>query len=198
MRNFHYLTGVPCTMQSRRGGGAGGGRRLRSGPRPALYDRNKFLAANFSFVVSDAADLAAASADPDLPLDWDDILQVRSGNGQVVQGYANEEQAFSGRFGSESVAKLSRSCHPSACLLRKRGLESQGAGHSLEQPSCLRMLDGFRPSCHRNLRHVPQVDMQTGGEPLTCPIALGPPVAPQITPCGHVFSFPAIVQHLVR
>lgn len=70
------LTGVPCTMQSSGGGGAGGGRRLRGGPRPALYDRNKFLAANFSFVVSDAADLAAASADPDLPLDWDDILQV--------------------------------------------------------------------------------------------------------------------------
>lgn len=46
--------------------------------------------------------------------------------------------------------------------------------------------------CHSVL----QVDMQTTGE-VTCPIALGPPVAPQITPCGHVFSFPAIVQHLV-
>lgn len=46
-------------------------------------------------------------------------------------------------------------------------------------------------------RKMAQVDMQTSGQALTCPIALGPPVAPQITPCGHVFSFPAIVQHLV-
>jgi hypothetical protein len=33
---------------------------------------------------------------------------------------------------------------------------------------------------------------------VVCPISLGPPVAPQITPCGHIFSFPAIIQHLVR
>ena len=34
--------------------------------------------------------------------------------------------------------------------------------------------------------------------PLRCPISLDcPPVCPQITPCGHVFSFHAILQHLV-
>ncbi len=34
--------------------------------------------------------------------------------------------------------------------------------------------------------------------PLRCPISLDcPPICPQITPCGHVFSFHAILQHLV-
>jgi hypothetical protein len=57
-------------------GGRAGGQRSRSALRREPYDRNKFLAANFSFVVSDTADMTAASADADLPLDWDDILQV--------------------------------------------------------------------------------------------------------------------------
>ena len=35
-------------------------------------------------------------------------------------------------------------------------------------------------------------------EEVACPISLRPPVAPHITPCGHVFSFPAIIQYLVR
>ena len=34
--------------------------------------------------------------------------------------------------------------------------------------------------------------------PLRCPISLeSPPLCPQITPCGHVFSFPAIMAHLM-
>jgi hypothetical protein len=34
--------------------------------------------------------------------------------------------------------------------------------------------------------------------PVRCPITLDErPLSPQITPCGHVFSFPAIVGHLV-
>lgn len=34
--------------------------------------------------------------------------------------------------------------------------------------------------------------------PLRCPISLeSPPLCPQITPCGHVFSFPAIMGHLL-
>ena len=33
--------------------------------------------------------------------------------------------------------------------------------------------------------------------PLRCPISLdAPPLCPQITPCGHVFAFPAIMAHL--
>lgn len=42
------------------------------------------------------------------------------------------------------------------------------------------------------------MDVQSFEEEVVCPISLGPPVAPQITPCGHVFSFPAIIQHLVQ
>ena len=35
--------------------------------------------------------------------------------------------------------------------------------------------------------------------PLRCPISLdSPPLCPQITPCGHVFSFPAIMAHLLN
>lgn len=59
-----------------RGGGSSGGRRQRHGPRAPPYDRNKFLAANFSFLVSDGARLDAATADADVPLDWEDVLQV--------------------------------------------------------------------------------------------------------------------------
>jgi len=32
--------------------------------------------------------------------------------------------------------------------------------------------------------------------PIRCPITLDVPLSPQITPCGHVFSFPGIMQHL--
>jgi hypothetical protein len=32
-------------------------------------------------------------------------------------------------------------------------------------------------------------------QPLQCPISLdSPPICPQITPCGHVFAFPSIMQ----
>ncbi|KAF8062682.1 rnf10 [Scenedesmus sp. PABB004] len=41
------------------------------------------------------------------------------------------------------------------------------------------------------------VDMMTPA-PLACPISLdAPPACPQITPCGHVFAFGAIMQHLL-
>lgn len=36
-------------------------------------------------------------------------------------------------------------------------------------------------------------------QPLQCPISLEtPPLCPQITPCGHVFSFPSIMAHLMH
>jgi hypothetical protein len=65
----------------RGGGGAGRGRGRngrRSGPRPEPYDRNKFLQANFRFLVSDAADLRAHHSDADLMLDWGDVLEASS------------------------------------------------------------------------------------------------------------------------
>ncbi|KAK9835882.1 hypothetical protein WJX74_010176 [Apatococcus lobatus] len=102
----------------RGGGGAGRGRSgsRRLPPKPQPYNRNKFLQANFRFLVSDAADLRRHAADADLMLDWDDVVEV------------------------EMLAPA----------------------------------------------------------PLRCPISLDcPPVCPQITPCGHVFSFHAILQHLV-
>lgn len=48
----------------------------KGGPRPQPYNRNKFLQANFRFLVSDAANLKRHEADADLMLDWDDIVQV--------------------------------------------------------------------------------------------------------------------------
>ena len=68
-----------CLMQnpSRGGGYSGRSRGGRKGaPRPQPYNRNKFLQANFRFLVSDAADLRRHEADADLMLDWDDIVQV--------------------------------------------------------------------------------------------------------------------------
>ena len=42
-----------------------------------------------------------------------------------------------------------------------------------------------------------QVIMMTGGE-VQCPISLETdPLCPQITPCGHVFAFHSIMQHLM-
>lgn len=42
-----------------------------------------------------------------------------------------------------------------------------------------------------------QVVMMTGGE-VQCPISLDTnPLCPQITPCGHVFAFHSIMQHLM-
>ena len=35
-------------------------------------------------------------------------------------------------------------------------------------------------------------------EKVMCPISLdSPPICPHITPCGHIFSFPSIMRHLV-
>lgn len=41
------------------------------------YNRNKFLQANFRFLVSDAGNLKKHEADADLMLDWDDVVQAR-------------------------------------------------------------------------------------------------------------------------
>ncbi len=44
---------------------------------------------------------------------------------------------------------------------------------------------------------VLQVQMFTS-ENTMCPISLdSPPICPHITPCGHIFSFPSIMRHLV-
>ena len=40
------------------------------------YDRNKFLQANFRFLVSDAVDTRKFESDADLMLDWEDVVQV--------------------------------------------------------------------------------------------------------------------------
>lgn len=41
------------------------------------------------------------------------------------------------------------------------------------------------------------VDMMSA-TPIQCPISLeSPPLCPQITPCGHVYSFGSIMQHLM-
>ena len=70
-------------MQGGRRGGGGGGRgrtgNRRPPPKPQPYDRNKFLQANFRFLVSDAADLRRHAADADLMLDWDDVVEVGVG-----------------------------------------------------------------------------------------------------------------------
>lgn len=68
---------VSMQNPSRGGGFSGRSRGGRKGaPRPQPYNRNKFLQANFRFLVSDAADLRRHEADADLMLDWDDIVQV--------------------------------------------------------------------------------------------------------------------------
>ena len=54
--------------------GRGGHRRPAAKPMP--YNRNKFLQANFRFLVSDAGNLRKHEADADLMLDWDSIVQV--------------------------------------------------------------------------------------------------------------------------
>ena len=53
-----------------------GGRGRRGRPRSLPYNRNKFLQANFRFMVSDASDLQRHQTDADLMLDWEDVLQV--------------------------------------------------------------------------------------------------------------------------
>jgi hypothetical protein len=60
--------------QGGRGSGRLGGRRQPTRGQP--YDKNKFLQANFRFVVSDAVDVARFERDADLMLDWDDVLQA--------------------------------------------------------------------------------------------------------------------------
>lgn len=69
----------PCAchvLQGARGGGGGAHGRRRGGVRAQPYDRNKFLQANFRFLVCDSVDLRRHAGDADLMLDWDDVLQV--------------------------------------------------------------------------------------------------------------------------
>lgn len=77
--NFQYDSYAHYGRDSRgRGGsdsrGRGGFRRPAAKPMP--YNRNKFLQANFRFLVSDAGNLKKHEADADLMLDWDDVVQV--------------------------------------------------------------------------------------------------------------------------
>ena len=76
--NFQYDSYANYGRDSRgRGGdsrGTGGFRRPAAKPMP--YNRNKFLQANFRFLVADAGNLKRHEADADLMLDWDDVLQV--------------------------------------------------------------------------------------------------------------------------
>ncbi len=157
-----HTTLRPVRVQgvAERGPGSGRGRRPRHGPRAPPYDRNKFLAANFSFLVSDGASLEAATADADMPLEWEDVLQVIP------------------------------PAPPHLPLGSVRALESQ----SLQQIALPKVMHGrgrernFAPISRRSLC-CRQVNMQTSEAELTCPIALGPPVAPQITPCGECIPF---------
>jgi len=69
--NDYYSRGGRGNNEGR---GRGGYRRPASKPMP--YNRNKFLQANFRFLVSDAGNLKKHEADADLMLDWDDVVQV--------------------------------------------------------------------------------------------------------------------------
>ena len=70
--NDHYSRGGRGGHEGR---GRGGYRRPAAKPMP--YNRNKFLQANFRFLVSDAGNLKKHEADADLMLDWDDVVQAR-------------------------------------------------------------------------------------------------------------------------
>lgn len=77
--NFQYDSYAYYGRDSRGRGGSdsrGRGGFRRQAPKPMPYNRNKFLQANFRFLVSDAGSLKKHEADADLMLDWDDVLQV--------------------------------------------------------------------------------------------------------------------------
>lgn len=44
--------------------------------RPLPYDRKKFLQANFRFLAGNAGNLHLCEKDPDLALDWEDVVEV--------------------------------------------------------------------------------------------------------------------------
>ncbi|WIA20869.1 hypothetical protein OEZ85_005218 [Tetradesmus obliquus] len=116
--NFQYDTAR--STRGGRGGAAMGtssaGRRRFPAPRPQRYDKEKFLQANFRFLVSSVVDTRQFDSNADRMFDWDDVLLV---------------------------------------------------------------------------------DMASA-TPIQCPISLeSPPLCPQITPCGHVYSFGSIMQHLM-
>lgn len=107
----------PRTGRSGRIGWGRGQKGPAGGSRFAKYDKDKFLQANFRFLVADTVDVDSYLVDPDRMFDWEDVVQVQ-------------------------------------------------------------MLSSI---------------------PIQCPISLeSPPICPQITPCGHIYSFHSVMQHLVR
>lgn len=110
------------SLHRRRGEGGSGsaigkrpGGKSRTFSRYQVYDRAKFLQANFRFLVSNMVNISRYEVEADLMLDWDDVLAV----------------------------------------------------------------------------------VMLNTTPISCPISLETPWCPQITPCGHVFSFPSIIAHIM-
>lgn len=60
------------------GGKRRAGHRASQRARPLPYDRKKFLQANFRFLAGDAGNLHLCEKDPDLALDWEDVVEVGS------------------------------------------------------------------------------------------------------------------------
>eukprot|EP00798_Chlamydomonas_sp_ICE-L_P001445 gene1445-32819_t len=121
---FTYGSGQPLSAgrgdggrRSGRGGSSSTQPRRYNTSKPQKYNKDKFLQANFRFLVSDAVEVDSFLVDADRMFSWDDVVQVE----------------------------------------------------------------------------------MMSSTPCQCPISLdSPPVCPQITPCGHVYSFPSIMQHLVN
>ncbi len=70
-----------------------------------MYDRNKFLQANFRFLVSDAVDVRRYESDADLMLDWDDVVQVwgAGGRGGWSRGGEGKSRGSVGQAGPEGL-----------------------------------------------------------------------------------------------
>lgn len=75
--NFQHYSHGQHGRDSRGFDGRGRGGFRKSAAKPMPYNRNKFLQANFRFLVSDAGNLQRHEAEADLMLDWDDVVQVR-------------------------------------------------------------------------------------------------------------------------
>eukprot|EP00884_Botryococcus_braunii_P023287 jgi/Botrbrau1/9642/Bobra.0131s0019.2 len=76
LMNFQprYAQTKGARPEGQTGRNRGGPRRQQ--PRPLPYDSKKFLQANFRFLAGDAGNLHQCEKDPDLALDWEDVVEV--------------------------------------------------------------------------------------------------------------------------
>lgn len=207
----YVLQGGRSSTGSRGGGGGGAGsstaRRRYPAPRPQRYDKQKFLQANFRFLVSSRCCCSLWSPVPVASpyCIWQICYSspAACSSGATLLGVQHHLFEKNRDVADDSDASLHHGSQlPAACATFDASSPSRDFEYFFSYITSAGTLDRrqFESDADRmfDWDDVLLVDMMSS-TPIQCPISLdSPPSCPQITPCGHVYSFGSIMQHLMN